>query len=410
MKTSVNDIISNQCGIEAFHKGGAGRLGSLSKLLPQFVLLCGLSLIAAGMAEAQSEKVVYSFGGKPDGANPIAGVILDAEGDVYGTTDNGGASGLGTVFRVNADGRENVIYSFAGQADGENPYAGVVRGKKGYLYGATLYSQTNVSYGTLFKISPKGVHTVLYSFTGGADGADPYGENLIFDKAGNLYGTGYSGGIYEDGVVFELSAAGVESVLYNFTGGADGGRPYAGVIQDKAGNFYGTTLQGGEFGLGTVYKVTPSGTETVLHSFAGGLDGSTPYAGLVRDAKGNLYGTTTYGGSANAGIVFKVSPTGTETVLYTFTGGDDGGNPTGGLVRDKAGNLYGTTYIGGSANDGTVFKVSKSGTETVLHSFTNAPDGAAPVCGLTFDKQGNLYGTTIGGGESGYGAVFKVTP
>src|SRR5208282_5225207 len=151
--------------------------------------LCMLLLGAVRIAQAQSQTVLYNFLGAPDGANPVAGVILDAKGNLYGTSDNGGTSGLGTVFKLAPDGDETVLYSFAGQAEGGNPYAGLVRGKKGYLYGATLYSQNNVSYGTLFKVSPKGTHTVLYEFTGGADGADPYGENLILDKAGNLYGT-----------------------------------------------------------------------------------------------------------------------------------------------------------------------------------------------------------------------------
>ncbi len=372
-------------------------------------LVCVLLLGAVRPAQAQSETVLYNFLGKPDGANPVAGVTLDAAGNIYGTTDNGGSSGLGTVFKLAPDGKETVLYSFAGQAEGANPYAGLVRGKKGYLYGATIYTGDNDTYGTLYKVSPKGVHTVLYAFTGGADGADPYGENLILDKAGNLYGTGYSGGTFEDGVVFEFSAAGTESVLYSFTGGTDGGRPYAGVVEDKQGNFYGTTLQGGAFGLGTVYKLTPSGTETVLHSFAGGSDGATPFGGVILDSKGNLYGTTTDGGSSSAGIVFKVSASGTETVLYTFAGGPDGANPTAGLVRDQAGNLFGTTYNGGNG-DGTVFEISPSGTHTVLYTFTGGADGAEPDAGLILDKQGNLYGTTVGGGSFGIGVVYKVTP
>jgi len=383
---------------------------SWTPTLAALALVCVLLLFAVRMAQAQSETVLYNFLGKPDGANPVTGVILDSAGNLYGTTDNGGTSGLGTVFKLAPDGKETILYSFAGQGEGENPYAGLVRGKKGYLYGATLYS--SVSYGTLYKVSPKGVHTVLYAFTGGADGADPYGENLILDKAGNLYGTGHGGGTFEYGVVFEFSASGTESVLYSFTGGTDGGRPYAGVVQDKLGNFYGTTLQGGAFGLGTVYKLTPSGTETVLHSFAGGSDGTTPYGGVILDSKGNLYGTTTEGGPANAGIVFKISPSGSETVLYTFAGGSDGANPTVALVRDKAGNLYGTTYNGGNGNgsgDGTVFEISPTGVHTVLYTFTGGADGAVPDAGLILDKHGNLYGTTLGGGI-GFGVVYELTP
>jgi uncharacterized repeat protein (TIGR03803 family) len=402
---SVNKNIAPGKSCNVFHFSWKATLATMA-------FVCVLLLGAVRSAQAQSETVLHNFLGKPDGANPVTGVILDAAGNLYGTTDNGGTSGLGSVFKLAPDGNETVLYSFAGQAEGENPFAGLVRGKKGYLYGATLYSQDNVSYGTLYKVSPKGVHTVLYAFTGGADGADPYGENLILDKAGNLYGTGYGGGTFEYGVVFELSASGTESVLYSFTGGTDGGRPYAGVVQDKLGNFYGTTLQGGAFGLGTVYKLTPSGTETVLHSFAGGSDGATPYGGVILDKKGNLYGTTTDGGLSNAGIVFKISPAGTETVLYTFAGGPDGANPTVSLVRDKAGNLYGTTYNGGNGNgsgDGTVFEISPSGTHTVLHTFTGGADGAVPDAGLILDKHGSLYGTTLGGGI-GFGVVYELTP
>ena len=384
--------------------------GLVSPLATALAFLFALLLVAVYPAPAQTENVLHSFSGKPDGANPVAGVILDARGNLYGTTDNGGASALGSVFKVAPSGVETVLYSFAGQADGENPYAGLVRGTGGYLYGATLYSQDNVSYGTVFKVSPSGTHTVLYTFSGGADGADPYGENLIFDRSGNLYGTGYSGGTYEHGVVFELTAAGTETALYSFTGGLDGDRPYAGVIRDRLGNLYGTTLQGGAFGLGTVYMVTPSGTETVLHDFAGGSDGATPYAGLVLDRTGNLYGTTSRGGSSNAGTVFKVSRSGSEIVLYSFTGGADGNQPVAGLIFDRLGNLYGTTPGGGAFGVGTVFKLSPSGTETVLYSFTGGADGNEPFSGLVIDGQGILYGTTVGGGAFGVGTVYRVTP
>jgi len=380
--------------------------------LTALAFACALQIIAVHSALAQTETVLYSFPGTPDGANPIAGVIFDAAGNLYGTTDNGGAygcSGCGTVFKLAPDGAETVLYSFPGGAEGSAPYAGLVRGKKGYLYGATLSAPPN-TYGTVYKVSPKGVHTVLYGFTGGADGADPYGENLIFDKAGNLYGTGYSGGAFEQGVVFELTPAGTESVLYSFSGGVDGGRPYAGVIQDKLGNFYGTTLQGGAFGFGTVYKLTPSGSETVLHSFAGAPDGSTPHGGLILDHKGNLYGTTDDGGTSNAGTVFEISASGAESVLYSFAGGADGATPVAALVRDKAGNLYGTTSSGGNdSNEGTVFEISSNGTKTTLYTFTGGADGGEPGSSLIFDKQGNLYGTTLVGGI-GFGTVYKVTP
>jgi uncharacterized repeat protein (TIGR03803 family) len=208
------------------------------------------------------------------------------------------------------------------------------------------------------------------------------------------------------------SAAPTETVLYAFTGGSDGGGPYAGLIADRAGNLYGTTIGGGASHNGVVFKLSPSGAETVLYSFTGGSgDGAGPSAGLIADRAGNLYGTTLFGGASNFGTVFKLSPSGTETVQHSFTG-SDGVFPRAGLIADRAGNLYGTAD-GFTSNAGTVFKLSPSGTETVLHSFAGS-DGAIPQAGLIADRAGNLYGATFNttsfpGGASGNGAVFKLT-
>lgn len=257
--------------------------------------------------------------------------------------------------------------------------------------------------------------TVLYNFCSDpscADGVSPT-SSLTADGKGNYYGTTNSGGASEAGTVFELSPNGNggwnETVLYSFTGKKDGVYPFAGLVQDASGNFYGTTVSGGAKNKGTLFKVTPAGTETVVHSFGEG-DGKQPYAGLIMDAQGNLYGTTDLGGAFGYGTVFKVTPAGTETLLYTFTGGTDGGSPFAGLLLDARGNLYGTTYRGGLYNEGTVFEVSASGTEGVLYSFTGGADGASPQAGLVMDAQGNLYGTASAGGSSGAGAVFEVTP
>jgi uncharacterized repeat protein (TIGR03803 family) len=219
-------------------------------------------------------------------------------------------------------------------------------------------------------------YTVLHRFTG-ADGHNPSEDgHLIRDSAGNLYGTTSGGGASGLGVVFKLNKTG-ETVLHSFTGGADGGTPYAGLTRDSAGNLYGTTYGGGASGGGVVFKVDTTGTETVLYNFTRKPGGTNPYASLIQDSVGNLYGTTYYGGASIWGVVFKLDTTGTETVLYSFTGGADGAEPYAGLLRDSAGNLYGTTVFGGASNWGVVFKLNKTG-ETVLHSFTGGADGGAP--------------------------------
>jgi uncharacterized repeat protein (TIGR03803 family) len=266
----------------------------------------------------------------------------------------------------------------------------------------------------VFKLDTTGTETVLYSFTGGADGAYP-GAGVIQDSAGNLYGTTYEGGASESGVVFKLDTTGTETVLYSFTGGADGGNPEAGVIRDSAGNLYGTTPFGGVSGVcyagcGVVFKLDTSGTETVLYSFTGGADGGSPNAGVIRDSAGNLYGTTPIGGASGYGVVFKLDTTGTETALYSFTGGADGGYPAAGVIQASAGNLYGTTQAGGVSGSGVVFKLDPAGAETVLYSFTGGADGGAPFAGLIRNSAGNLYGTAIGGGINNHGVVFRIQP
>src|ERR1022692_3047842 len=208
---------------------------------------------------------------------------------------------------------------------------------------------------------------VLHSFGCPPKGANPY-AGVIRDSAGNLYGTAANGGAANKGVVFKLDTSGHQTVLYSFTGGADGGYPYAGVIRDSDGNLYGTTYYGGGANAGVVYKLDTTGHETVLYSFTGGADGGAPFAGVIRDPAGNLYGTTYFGGTANAGVVYKLDTAGHETVLYSFTGVADGRHPQAGVIRDPAGNLYGTAYSGGTANAGVVYKLDTAGHETVLYT------------------------------------------
>jgi uncharacterized repeat protein (TIGR03803 family) len=322
-----------------------------------------------------------------------------------------GALALGAMFMTAAIGTPaaqaqtySVLHSFEGPpTDGSVPVAGLIRDSAGNLYGTTASGGASNA-GVVFKVDTTGAETVLYSFTGGADGSGP-SAGLIRNSAGNLYGTTSDGGTSGRGVVFKLDTTGTETVLYSFTGEADGGYPSAGLIQDSAGNLYGTTEYGGASNDGVVFKVDTSGTETVLHSFRGG-DGATPFAGLIRDSAGDLYGTTYVGGASGLGVVFKLNKTG-ETVLYSFTGGD-GAYPGAGLFRDSAGILYGTTLYG-ALDFGEVFMLDTTGAETVLHSFTGGTDGAYPYAVLIQGSAGNLYGTTyLGGTSNNAGVVFKL--
>ncbi len=359
------------------------------------------TVVLTRSVQAQSFTVLYSFT-IADGVGPKPGLVRDKAGNLYGTTQRGGGSGAGEV----TAGTETVLYSFTGSPDGA-PVSGLVRDKAGNLYGIG-----GSGAGTVFKLDTTGTLTVLHSFAG-PDGAFPLAA-LVRDKTGNLYGTTTVGGASGAGTVFKLDTAGTETVLHSFTGGADGANPYGGLVRDKAGNLYGTTTGGGPLncfgtdGCGVVFKLDTTGTETVLHTFIG-PDGTFPIGDLVRDKAGNLYGTTYAGGTYGEGTVFKLETTGTETVLYSFTGLADGAVPRAGLVRDKAGNLYGTTAEGGNLSCGVVFKVDPAGRETVLHSFTGGADGCILYGGLVRDKAG-LYGTTANGGASGVGTVFKLTP
>jgi uncharacterized repeat protein (TIGR03803 family) len=249
-------------------------------------------------------------------------------------------------------------------------------------------------------------YTVLYSFSG-PDGAQPF-ASLIQDTAGNLYGTTLSGGTYNNGVVFKLSPDGTETVLHHFTGGADGATPFADLIQDSAGNLYGTATNGGASGSGTVFEISPTGAFTVLHSFEGGADGIGPQGRLIQDSTGNLFGATFAGGASGYGVVFKLNPAGQETLLYTFTGTTDGGNPYAGLTRDNNGHFYGTATFGGPSSSflcngahpacGVVFKLSLEGEERVLYQFLGQAGGGVPLGGVIRGKTGDIYGTTQTGG------------
>ncbi len=377
---------------------------------------------------SSSETVLYSFTGGNDGGNAAMGLVLDRRGDLYGTTVVGGTSSCGTVFKLTPKAgppwKERVLFDFDCFATGKNPHGGVVFDRRGQLVGTTVAGGSGGSCvgdgcGTVFAITRNG-ENVLHSFTGGNDGFGP-GSAVVTDKAGDIFGTAPDGGADGDGVVFEVAHGGHEKVLHPFTGGRDGGTGSLGALlrDEKTGALYGVTETGGARGAGTVYKLTPSSGKwklTVLYTFKGSPDAASPYGGVIADDSGNLFGTTYYGGSAGTGTVYELQARAggkyRERVLYSFKGGNDGSYPTSTLAFGPSGNLYGTTSMGGGTCDcGTIFSVNAaSGGEQVLHSFGGTRDGENPYYGLTLGNDGTFYGTTVAGGRFGQGTVFEFTP
>jgi uncharacterized repeat protein (TIGR03803 family) len=370
------------------------------------MIALGLGIVCAP-AHGQT---LFSFDAT-DGLTPLAGVTRDAAGNLYGTTSEGGL-GWGVVFELAANGTETTLHKFTCGADGCFPSAALIRDAAGNLYGTTVNGGDPVCQcGVVFKMDKNGNETVLHTFMGGSDGALTSAP-VIRDAAGNLYGTTPVGG-HGNGIVFKLDSSGKETVLYRFRGGADGSQPSGGLVRDSAGNLYGMTGSGGHSN-GTVFKLDATGHETVLYRFRGGVDGSGPVASLVRDPAGNLYGMTGGGGTActpggqACGTVFKLDSSGAKTTLHSFIGNEeDGSFPQGGLIRDSAGNLYGTTSDSGGANVGTIFEITSAGVESVLSYVSGVP---AP--GLVRDSEGNFYGATEVGGPdfNPCGTVFKFTP
>jgi uncharacterized repeat protein (TIGR03803 family) len=482
---------------------------------------CGTVFELKPIASGWTESVIYAFKGGSDGESPVSGLTLDAAGNLYGTIPSGGAFSYGAIFELQYSGSswsKGVLYSFRSGADGSTPEAGLIFDASGNLYGTTERGGSPREYGTVFeleRVSHGWKESVLYAFKGGSDGYSPeavlsfdsagnlygttssgmvfeltpgaggawskstvyqlvatsnvqtgvildapgnlYGEtfadgvfelsfvdgvwtkttlynttqsdgNLVFDTAGHLYGAAFYGGTTGLGSVFELtSSSGVwtESNIYSFPASA-GAEPFGGLIFDGAGNLYGTTETGGTYNLGSVFELTPNGsgwTEKVLHSFKGGNDGKYPFSPLTFDSAGNLYGTTSAGGAHNGGTVFELSPNGmggwANTSIYAFcaltncTDGEMENSDIAGLTLDAAGNIYGTTVNGGAYKAGTLFKLTHSAsawTETVLSSFCRCPNGGEPLGGVIFDSAGNLYGTTyVGGGTWGTVYEFNVT-
>jgi uncharacterized repeat protein (TIGR03803 family) len=374
-------------------------------------------LAAAVQAQQYTKATIYNFKGSPDGTEPLfSGVARDANGNFYGTTYSGGAYHQGMVFKISPDGKETVLHSFRG-ADGSLPDAGVVLDSAGNLYGTTSQggtraAQCNKGCGVVYKVDPFGNETVVYRFHGGVDGGFPV-AGVIRDSVGNLYGTTQIGGAQSLGAVYKVDNSGNETVLHSFAGGNDGAFPFACLIRDGAGNFYGTTTEGGPSNTGTVFKLDPSGNETVLYSFGptSGSDAQGPRSPVYRDAAGNLYGTSFFGGTRLGGAVYKIDANGHETVLHSFDG-NDGLYPESPLIADAQGDLYGTTIQGGPAgnNGGVVFKITPDGALTAIYQFLGGNDGQNPAAGLLKGAGRKLIGTASMGGTSNNGTVYELVP
>jgi uncharacterized repeat protein (TIGR03803 family) len=383
------------------------------------IFYAGISVSFVSSSQAQSFSVVHSFA-NDDGSEPLAGLAMDARENLYGTASSGGAYGDGVVFKASRNGVEMVLHSFGHGTDGSTPESSVILDATGNLYGTTFVGGTS-SAGTVFKVSSKGTEMVLYNFAGGADGANPI-AGLAMDKAGNLYGTTSTGGTFNEGTVFRVSSTGKHTVLYNFGEAVnDGSTPVAGVTLDSEGSLYGTTSAGGVAGYGTVFELKPSGSassETILHQFELQSDGGTPYAGLIFDHSGNLYGAATQGGdgSGGGGTVFELTPSGANWnfhVLYGLAGWNISGTFRDLLYDNSTGVIYATTHCDGAYDSGTVYQLKPSGGSwlyTELYTFTGSSDGLYLFSNLVMDKAGNLYGTTSLGGGNGMGEIFQVKP
>jgi uncharacterized repeat protein (TIGR03803 family) len=406
------------------------------------IILSAVVTLFAAAASAQTFTVLHSFTGSPDGANPIAPVLIDGAGNLYGTTFFGGSLTNGTIYKIDRAGNETIELNFDFIPGGGFPGGALIMDAKGDIYGTAEEGKGGA--GVAYELTHGGKERVLFSFQGGLNNQNPKSPDggFAMDAAGNLYGTTIGGGISACsrsgdpycGTIFKLTQEGKLTVLHNFTGKSDGGAPMSTLIMDAAGDLYGTTYVGGDLncmlqgqqGCGVIFKLDSTGTFSVLHAFHGGADGAFPLgggAGLTVDAAGNFYGSAGYAGTFGGqcgiygcGTIFKIDATGTFSVLHSFSSnGTEGETPNAGLAIDSEGNLYGTAQTGGANannNFGTIFEVSPAGKLTALYSFTGLADGANPFAGLFRDSQGNLYGTTYQAFGFHYqdGAVFKFTP
>lgn len=404
-------------------------------------------LISIGAAHTQTFKVIHDFTGGSDGENPYTGLSVAVPGNFYGTAYMGGTSGQGVVFNLKQEGPNwslAPIYSFQGGHDGAQPFAAITLGSDGALYGTTEngggFACNGLGCGTVYTLHPSPTvcktvncpwkETVLVQFQGGFDGSDPFGA-LIFDHAGNIYGTTQSGGTSQQcypigmgcGTAYMLTRNGnswTKTQLWSFGQARGGTEPFNGLVMDKGGNLYGTTFVGGQYAEGTVFQLTNSQfgwMESDLYSFQGSTDGGLAYVGLVFDPEGNLYGAASDAGPGAGGTVFELSPSGSSwnySVLYALTDpGTAECGPFGTLLMDSLGNLYGTARCDGPSHGGTVFKLTHAGdtwTYSSPHDFTGLADGSSPYSSLVFGSDGNIYGTASRGGAFSIGVIFQITP
>ena len=409
---------------------GSGRF-SMSKVL---TLSAAVLVLACAAWAAGTPQIIYNFAGGNDGEYIDSDLVIDGAGNLYGTSVQGGNFASGTVFQLtpSASGwTHTVLYSFTGGADGGEPYKGVTLDHQGNLYGTTVAGgggPCDGGCGVAYKLTNSGAvwsQTVMHTFTGGPDGSGP-GTGLTLGPGRTLYGMTPTGGANGQGVVFQLAplqnGGWKLNVIHAFTGGADGAGGSAGRLLRHKGSLYGVTTVGGANGKGVVFKLTPDpgGWQfTTLYAFKGQPDAGFPYGALALDHQHNLYGTTYYDGSNNLGSVYQLAlqPDGTwkERVLYSFKGGKDGSGSISNVVFGKTGALYGTTSAGGASCDcGVIFKLTPGvngiWTESVTYRFKGAPDGAFAYNGMVGDSAGNFYGTTVHGGTTDDGIIYKFTP
>ena len=358
------------------------------------------------------EETLYAFSGGTDGSYPDSGLTAGPDGNFYGTTTYGGANNLGTVYKLTPAGVHTVLYSFTGgPGDGQYPASGLDLGSDGAFY-ATTTAGGAFGLGTFFKITLAGIETLLYSFGENGSGASPQGLTLLAD--GNFYGTTTTGGANNLGTVYKMTPAGVQTVLYSFAAAPDGQTPVAGLSSDSDGNLYGVTYYGGTDNFGTIFRIAPDGTGYVtLHSFAGeAADGQYPGTKLRNVPDGTLYGSTGGGGANGLGTIFRYDPmSGVASVIHSFAGAPvDGNYPSSRLRVGNDGNLYGVTFYGGYFDYGTFFRTTPAGVLTVLHSFAGGTDGQSPNSSLLVTSDGDFYGTTVTGGPTNNGTIYKISP
>lgn len=359
-------------------------------------LLSAVALLPAPVSAA-GLTTLRTLNSAVEGVVTFAPLTQGADGLYYGATREGGSNNAGAVFRIGDDGGSfSLLTSFPGPDSGVNPEGGLVQARDGFFYGTTYSGGVN-GYGTLYQLTPTGALTILGDFSSGNPGGNPAGR-LLLGLDGYLYGTASFGGSQNYGTLFRSTVPnGATAVLVTFSGGMDGAYPESDLIQATDGNFYGTTIRGGASDFGTIFRVTPGGARTILYSFTGNLDGAEPLRGVVQARDGNFYGIARTGGAGGGGVIYRLTPGAVFTVLYSFT--PSGANPYnsyGGLALGSDGNLYGVTFQGGASGVGTIFRSTLNGAVTVLYSFTGGGDGAYPRAGLTLGSDGAFYGTASG--------------